>query len=77
MHVWCARCKRVQDVVTPQRRRRRALEALAGRIGVCAVCGYPVSMIGQTTRGIRSALSEPTGGTARWTAASSGTALGT
>ena len=48
MRIWCAQCKRVQDVIERRRRRRRALGALAGRVGVCAVCQYPVSVIGST-----------------------------
>lgn len=46
MRIWCAHCKRAQEVQISRSRRRRMLQTLAGRVGVCAVCGYPVSVIG-------------------------------
>jgi hypothetical protein len=46
MRIWCARCKRVQDVLERRRRPRSLTESFGGPIGVCAVCAYPVSVIG-------------------------------
>lgn len=45
MRIWCARLQRAHQIRIPRNRRERVMEALAGRIGVCAVCGYPVSAI--------------------------------
>ena len=46
MRIWCAQCKRVQNVLERRRRPRSLAESFGGPIGVCAVCGYPVSAIG-------------------------------
>ena len=59
MRVWCAHCKRIQQVHIPRSRRRRVLETLAGRIGVCAVCGYPVTAIGMAMDRVHRAVHDP------------------
>ncbi len=65
MRVWCAHCKRAQEVHIPRSRRRRVMEALAGRIGVCAICGYPVSAIGTAMSQAQRFMSEPSIGMSR------------
>ena len=50
MRIWCARCKRVQDVLERRRRPRSLTDSFGGPIGVYAVCGYPVSAIGPALR---------------------------
>ena len=50
MRIWCAQCKRVQDVLERRRRPRSLTESFGGPIGICAVCGYPVSVIGPAFR---------------------------
>ena len=59
MRIWCAHCKRVQDVHITRSRRRRVIETLAGRVGVCAVCGYPVSAIGTALGRAHRVMPEP------------------
>ena len=56
MRIWCAQCKRVQDVLERRRRPRSLTESFGGPIGVCAVCGYPVSVIGLAGRPAARAL---------------------
>jgi hypothetical protein len=56
MRIWCAQCKRVQDVLERRRRPRSLTERFGGPIGVCAVCGYPVSVIGLAHRRAARAL---------------------
>jgi hypothetical protein len=47
MRIWCAHCKRVQHVIERRRRQRSLMGSFGGPVGVCAVCGYPVSVIGR------------------------------
>jgi hypothetical protein len=56
MRIWCAHCKRVQEVLERRRRPRSLTESFGGPIGVCAVCGYPVSIIGLARRPAARAL---------------------
>jgi hypothetical protein len=56
MRIWCAQCRRVQDVLERRRRPRSLTESFGGPIGVCAVCGYPVSVIGPASRPATRAL---------------------
>jgi hypothetical protein len=56
MRIWGAQCKRVQDVLERRRRPRSLAESFGGPMGVCAVCGYPVSVIGPAWRPAAPAL---------------------
>ena len=56
MRIWCAQCKRVQDILERRRRPRSLTESFGGPIGVCAVCGFPVSVIGLAGRPTARAL---------------------
>ena len=59
MRIWCAQCKRVQDVLERRRRPRSLTDSFGGPIGICAVCGYPVSVIGPALRPARAAAAQP------------------
>lgn len=69
MRIWCAHCKRLQEVRIPRSRRKQVMEALAGRVGVCAICGYPVSAIGTAIGRTRRIMPEPSLGVPRSSAA--------
>ena len=56
MRIWCAQCKRVQNVLERRRRPWSLTESFGGPIGVCAVCGYPVSVIDPAFRPAARAL---------------------
>ena len=59
MRIWCAQCKRVQDVLERRRRPRSLTERFGGPIGICAVCGYPVSVIGPALWPARAVAAQP------------------
>ena len=59
MRIWCAQCKRVQEVLERRRRPRSLTDGFGGPIGVCAVCGYPVSVIGPAIAARRPLAAQP------------------
>ena len=59
MRIWCAQCKRVQDVLERRRRPRSLTDSFGGPIGICAVCGYPVSVIGPALWPARAVAAQP------------------